>query len=173
MRRRSSAPPAGSQRLWPHDPPSTFVASELSDQSKLWGIEVGEGDRRSRSGVWEGEDAGEGTLSVDSVDDVRPVENLDVAERWPSILCERNGIGPLSADRGEFARYIPDLAHRPGQRGPNVVAIDSGVGLANATMQPRLVAVRLFYDHLVEEGLREQPGRPRPLPTGPRFRWSP
>jgi integrase len=36
-----------------------------------------------------------------------------------------------------------------------VVAIDSGVGLANATMQLRLVAVRLFYDHLVEEGLRE------------------
>src|SRR5262249_4335061 len=48
-----------------------------------------------------------------------------------------------------------DLACRPGRGGPNVVAIDSGVGLANATMQLRLVAVRFFYDHLVEEGLRE------------------
>ena len=36
-----------------------------------------------------------------------------------------------------------------------MVAIDSGVGLANATMQLRLVAVRLFYDQLVEEGVRE------------------
>jgi integrase len=51
----------------------------------------------------------------------------------------------------------------------NVVALDSGVGLANATLQQRLVAVRLFYDHLVEEGKRETnpvgrgrytPGRP-------------
>jgi hypothetical protein len=50
---------------------------------------------------------------------------------------------------------IHDLAHRPGRGGPNSVASDSGVGLANATMQLRLVAVRLVYDHLVEEGLRE------------------
>jgi hypothetical protein len=50
---------------------------------------------------------------------------------------------------------VHDLACRPGRHGPNVVDIDSGVGLANATMQLRLVAVRLFYDHLVEEGLRE------------------
>jgi integrase/recombinase XerD len=70
-------------------------------------------------------------------------------------FCERDGIDPLRADRGEIASYVHDLAHRPGRGGPNVVAIDSGVGLANATMQLRLVAVRLFYDHLVEEGLRE------------------
>ena len=37
----------------------------------------------------------------------------------------------------------------------NVVALDSGAGLANATLQQRLVPVRLFYDFLVEEGLRE------------------
>jgi site-specific recombinase XerD len=70
-------------------------------------------------------------------------------------VCERDGIDPLTADRAEIAHYVHDLAHRPGRGGPNVVAIDSGVGLANATMQLRLVAVRLFYDHLVEEGLRE------------------
>jgi integrase/recombinase XerD len=50
---------------------------------------------------------------------------------------------------------VRDLAARPNRRGPNVVALDSGVGLANATLQQRLVAVRLFYDHLVEEGRRE------------------
>src|SRR5207245_8566775 len=46
-------------------------------------------------------------------------------------------------------------AARPNHRGPNVIALDSGVGLANATLQQRLVAVRLFYDHLIEEGRRE------------------
>jgi integrase len=35
------------------------------------------------------------------------------------------------------------------------VSIDSGSGLANATIQQRLVPVRLFYDFLIEEGLRE------------------
>jgi integrase len=44
---------------------------------------------------------------------------------------------------------------RPSRRGPGVVAFDSGIGLANATLQQRLVAVRLFYDHLIEEGQRE------------------
>ena len=63
-------------------------------------------------------------------------------------VCERDGIDPLTADRAEIAHYVHDLAHRPGRGGPNVVAIDSGVGLANATMQLRLVAVRLFYDHV-------------------------
>ena len=36
-----------------------------------------------------------------------------------------------------------------------MVALDSGAGLANATLQQRLVPVRLFYDFLIEEGLRE------------------
>ena len=35
------------------------------------------------------------------------------------------------------------------------MALDSGSGLANATLQQRLVPVRLFYDFLVEEGLRQ------------------
>ena len=42
-----------------------------------------------------------------------------------------------------------------GQNISNVVAIESGGGLANATRQQRLVAVRLFYDYLVEEGYRD------------------
>ena len=36
-----------------------------------------------------------------------------------------------------------------------MLSIDSGAGLANATLQQRLVPVRLFYDYLVEEGVRE------------------
>jgi len=70
-------------------------------------------------------------------------------------VCQRDGHDPLTAGRAEIARYVRDLAERPNHRGPNVVALDSGVGLANATLQQRLVAVRLFYDHLIEEGRRE------------------
>ena len=35
------------------------------------------------------------------------------------------------------------------------MALDSGAGLSNATLQQRLVPVRLFYDFLVEEGVRD------------------
>jgi len=70
-------------------------------------------------------------------------------------VCEREGIAPLTAGQAEIARYVRDLARRPHPRGARIVAIDSGVGLANATLQQRLVVVRLFYDFLVEEGQRE------------------
>src|SRR5438105_2349766 len=70
-------------------------------------------------------------------------------------VCDRDGVDPLTAERAEIARYVRDLTQRPSHRGPNIVAFESGVGLANATLQQRLVAVRLFYDHLVEEGRRE------------------
>ncbi len=61
-------------------------------------------------------------------------------------VCKRERIEPLMAERAEIARYVRDLTQRPSRRGANVVALDSGVGLANATLQQRLVAVRLFYD---------------------------
>ncbi len=38
----------------------------------------------------------------------------------------------------------------------NVVALSSGAGLANATLQLRITVVRLFYDFLVEEGVRDR-----------------
>lgn len=48
------------------------------------------------------------------------------------------------------------------------VRMVSGVGLSNATLQQRLVAVRLFYDFLIEEGVRESNpvGRGRYTPRG-------
>lgn len=69
-------------------------------------------------------------------------------------VCAREGIDPLGAGRA-VARYVRDLTRRPYPRAATVVSIESGVGLANATLQQRLVAVRLFYDHLIEEGRRE------------------
>ncbi len=70
-------------------------------------------------------------------------------------MCERDEVDPLGASRAHIAVYVRELTSRPHRRGANVVSIDSGTGLGNATIQQRLVAVRLFYDFLMEEGLRE------------------
>lgn len=69
-------------------------------------------------------------------------------------MCERVGVDPLTASRADVALYVRELTRRPGRLGVNVVSIESGSGLANATVQQRLVPVRLFYDFLMEEGLR-------------------
>ena len=50
-------------------------------------------------------------------------------------MCERVGVDPLGADRAHIARYVRELAERPSRLGANVVALDSGAGLANATLQ--------------------------------------
>ena len=68
-----------------------------------------------------------------------------------SICHAANVVG---ATRDHIAAYVRDLASRPNRRGSNVVVLDSGAGLANATLQNRLTAARLFYDYLIEEGLR-------------------
>ena len=70
-------------------------------------------------------------------------------------MCERESTDPLTATRADIGIYVRELTERPSLRGPNIVSIDSGSGLANATIQQRLVPVRLFYDYLMEEGLRE------------------
>lgn len=69
-------------------------------------------------------------------------------------VCERGGVDPVTATRAHVAVCVRELVTRPSRRGANVVVLDSGVGLANATLQQRLVPVRLFYDYLVEEGVR-------------------
>ncbi len=102
--------------------------------------------------------------------------------------CERAGVDPLTAGRAHVGVYVRELAGRPSRRGGNVVSIDSGSGLSNATIQQRIVPVRLFYDHLVEEGLRASnpvgrgrytPGRRRGgrqrglVPRLPKLPWIP
>lgn len=61
---------------------------------------------------------------------------------------------PETARRTHIAAYLRDLTTRPSPRGAGTRLRDAGAGLANATLQQRLVAVRLFYDHLIEEGVR-------------------
>jgi len=84
------------------------------------------------------------------------------------LMCEREGVDPVTANRAHVAVFVRELTSRPSLRGANVVAIDSGTGLANATIQQRLVPVRLFYDFLMEEGLRgsNPVGRGRYTPGG-------
>jgi len=72
------------------------------------------------------------------------------------VFCEGHGLDVAAAGRADVAGYVRDLRERPGRRGANVVAIDSGAGLANATLQLRVTVVRLFYDFLVEEQVRER-----------------
>ena len=61
-------------------------------------------------------------------------------------FCQAQGIVPATATRAHLAAYVRDLTTRPHRQGTNVVHLASGSGLANATIQQRLVAVRLFYD---------------------------
>jgi site-specific recombinase XerD len=70
-------------------------------------------------------------------------------------FCEGTGVEPEAATRADVAGFVNNLCSRPNAHGGNVKRIDSGAGLSNATMQQRLTAVRLFYEHLVEEGLRD------------------
>jgi integrase/recombinase XerD len=69
-------------------------------------------------------------------------------------FAARADIVPVAASRRDIAAYVRDLTSRSGPRGAAVRVLDSGAGLANATLQQRLTAVRLFYDSLVEDGLR-------------------
>lgn len=66
----------------------------------------------------------------------------------------RLGRNSDTARRDHIAAYVHDLAARPNPKGISVRVLDSGAGLANATMQQRLTVVRLYYDYLMEEGLR-------------------
>ncbi len=70
-------------------------------------------------------------------------------------FCADHSIDIETATREHIASYVGYLTRRPHRRGSNIVHLESGGGLANATIQQRLVVVRLFYDYLVEEGVRE------------------
>lgn len=61
---------------------------------------------------------------------------------------------PEKATRNDLAAHIEALRSRPGARRANVIKIDSGSTLSNATLHQRLTAIRLYFDYLIEEGLR-------------------
>ena len=70
-------------------------------------------------------------------------------------FCEHEGFQAQEASRNEIARYVGDLRQRPNPQRKKGLCLASGAVLSNATLQQRITAIRLFFDHLVEEGLRE------------------
>jgi site-specific recombinase XerD len=69
-------------------------------------------------------------------------------------FCVQQDIAPESAQREHIAAYVHDLATRPHPHHLKIVHLHSGTGLANATMQLRLTAVRLYNHYLTEKHLR-------------------
>ncbi len=70
--------------------------------------------------------------------------------RW----CREQNVAPEAATRADIAKYVGFLRDKPGSAGSSSVAIASGSGLSNATLQQRLTVVRLYFDYLIEEDLR-------------------
>jgi integrase/recombinase XerD len=60
------------------------------------------------------------------------------------------GVTPETAKREHVAAYVRSLLMR-NVSSVRVIEIDAPLGLANASVQQRLTAVRLFYDFLMEE----------------------
>src|SRR5712691_11675664 len=65
-------------------------------------------------------------------------------------FCQRSSIQPTLATREHISLYVRYLNTRPNPRPSSA----SNLGLANATLQQRLTAVRLYYDFLIEQGRR-------------------
>jgi integrase/recombinase XerD len=61
----------------------------------------------------------------------------------------------LTVGREHIAHFVRHLTDRPSQHGDKNGGPGTGQRLANATVQQRLTAVRLYYDYLVEDGFRE------------------
>jgi integrase/recombinase XerD len=69
-------------------------------------------------------------------------------------FCADHCIAVTTATKDHIGGYVRYLSSKPNQSGSKVIVLDSGAGLANATLQQRITAIRLFYDYLMEEGLR-------------------
>jgi site-specific recombinase XerD len=68
-------------------------------------------------------------------------------------FCRQHAIAAEAAQKEHVAAYVHDLASRPRGRGTSRHA-PAPPGLANATLQLYLTAVRLYYDYLMEKEVR-------------------
>lgn len=74
-------------------------------------------------------------------------------------LCEREGIDPVGASRAHVALFVRELTSRPSRRGDNVISIDSGAGLANATIS----TIGMNPPAAYEQQHRQTPPLPSPV----------
>jgi integrase/recombinase XerD len=75
-------------------------------------------------------------------------------------FCQRARIAFVEATKADIVLYIDDLLQRSNPRGENICYLHSGVGLANATLHQRLTVVRLMYDYLIDERIRQESVNP-------------
>jgi len=68
-------------------------------------------------------------------------------------FCTRAGLDPTGATRADVATYVHDLSTRSPSRAARKHA-HTAPGLSDATIQLRLTTVRLYYDYLMESGMR-------------------
>ena len=91
-----------------------------------------------------------GTLSIRCSDAPRPLvvadqANLSLASHTIDAygraledylgFCQRHEVNVEQATREHVSLYVHDLTSRPNPRGARIRVLDSGVGLANATMR--------------------------------------
>jgi integrase/recombinase XerD len=68
---------------------------------------------------------------------------------------------PLAqATKAQIAAYVADLRQRSHPIGANIRHLHSRTGLARATIYQRVTVVRLFFDYLIEIGVRENTRNP-------------
>ena len=65
----------------------------------------------------------------------------------------------IEASRGDIAAYLDDLAHRANPKGKGNTRTQAG-GLSHATIQQRLTAARLWYEHLTYHKIRQDQVNP-------------
>ena len=71
-------------------------------------------------------------------------------------FCRRTHLDALAVSKSDIACYVGDLRQRPVPQKMHQDLLGSNARLSNATLQQRITAVRLFFDFLVEEHLREE-----------------
>ena len=69
-------------------------------------------------------------------------------------FCAARLVEPDTAAKQHVAEYVRDTLERPRFAHHPRASLGPPVGLANATIQQRLTAIRLYFDYLMEEGVR-------------------
>ena len=70
-------------------------------------------------------------------------------------FCSQDGANPQCATREHVSRFVRSLLERQGRPHKGAIDGETRPRLSNATVQLRLTVVRLFYDYLIEEGVRQ------------------
>lgn len=69
-------------------------------------------------------------------------------------FCNSHSLAPENVTREYVLLWVNDLTNRPNKMRKDVDGLGPGSGLSEATIAQKLTSVRLFYDYLLEEGIR-------------------